>query len=92
LIALKIKLRRNFGANEMSSTAIMTLTRMMETLPESAQNQAVEHLREYIATMQDERDWDELFESTQSQLIVAARQAKDEIAADKSKPMDFDRL
>ena len=33
----------------MSSNAIITITRMMETLPEALQNQIVEHLREYIA-------------------------------------------
>ena len=38
----------------MSSNAIITITRMMETLPEALQNQIVEHLREYIAELQDE--------------------------------------
>lgn len=65
----------------MASTAIITITKMMETLPEPAQEQAVEHLREFIAEMQDEIQWDSLFEKTQKQLIMAARKARKEIAA-----------
>ena len=76
----------------MSSTAIVTITKMMETLPESVQEQAVAYLREFIAEMQDEDQWDVLFEKSQDQLISAARQAKKEIAAGQAKPMDFDRL
>lgn len=65
----------------MTSTAIVTLTKMMETLPEDAQNQAVEHLRLYIAEMQDEQQWDDLFKKTQNQLVAAAKQARKDIAA-----------
>lgn len=65
----------------MASTAIITITKMMETLPEPAQEQAVEHLREFIAEMQDEIQWDSLFEKTQKQLIMATRKARKEIAA-----------
>ena len=65
----------------MASTAIITITKMMETLPEPAQEQAVEHLRDFIAEMQDEIQWDSLFEKTQKQLIMAARKARKEIAA-----------
>ena len=70
----------------------MTMTKMMETLPESAQDQALEHLRDYIAELQAEQKWDELFSQTQDQLIVAARQARQEIAEGMSSPMDFGRL
>ena len=76
----------------MSSTAIVTMTKMIEALPESAQNQAVEYLREYISELQDEIQWDELFNESQSQLIAAAKQAKKEIAAGKSTPMNFEQL
>jgi hypothetical protein len=38
----------------MTSTAIATVTRMMESLPEPAQDQMVAHLREYLADLQDE--------------------------------------
>lgn len=76
----------------MTSTAIMTMTKMMETLPESAQNEAVERLRAYITEIQVEQKWDNLFSQTQDQLISAARQARKEIAAGKATPMDFDQL
>lgn len=76
----------------MSSNAIITITRMMETLPEALQNQIVEHLREYIAELQDELRWEASFNNTQDQLIVAARRAKQEIAEGKAEPMDLNRL
>lgn len=76
----------------MTSTTIVTMTKMMETLPESAQEQALEYLRIYIAEMQSEQKWDRLFSQTQDNLIAAARQARKEIAEGKAKPMDFDRL
>ncbi|MEZ4708506.1 MAG: hypothetical protein R3A44_14960 [Caldilineaceae bacterium] len=76
----------------MASMAIITMTKMMETLPETAQNQALEHLREYIAEIQAEQKWDKLFSQTQNQLVAAAKRARAEIAAGKAKPMDFDRL
>jgi type I site-specific restriction endonuclease len=76
----------------MSSTTIVTITKMIETLPESAQEQAVEHLREFIAEIQDETRWDNLFKKTQKQLVAAARRAREEIAAGHAKPMDYDQL
>jgi hypothetical protein len=76
----------------MPSTAIATVTRMMETLPETAQGQVVEHLRDYIAEMQDEIQWDISFKETQEQLMAAARHAREEIAAGHAEPLDYDRL
>ena len=76
----------------MSSNAIITITRMMETLPEALQNQIVEHLREYSAELQDEFQWETSFDNTQDQLIVAAHRAKQEIAEGKAEPMDLNRL
>lgn len=76
----------------MSSTVITTLIKMMETLPERTQGQVVEHVRDYIAEMQDEQQWDSAFLRTQKELIAAARRAKQEIAAGKSEPMDFSQL
>ena len=73
----------------MASNAIATITRMMETLPEALQNQIVEHLREYIAELEDELRWEASFNKTQEQLVAAARQAKQEIAEGKAEPMDF---
>ncbi len=76
----------------MASNAIATSARMMETLPEALQNQIVEHLREYIAELEDELRWEVSFNKTQEQLVAAARQAKQEIADGKAEPMDLDRL
>ncbi len=76
----------------MSSTAIATVEKMLESLPEEVQERVVEHLREYILDLQDELQWDALFERTQDKLVVAARRAKEEIAAGKAEPMDFERL
>jgi hypothetical protein len=76
----------------MSSGAIETVTRMLESLPESAQDRVVEHLREYIETLSDELRWNDSFERTQSQLAEAARRAREEIASGQAKPMDYDQL
>ena len=76
----------------MASNAIATIARMMETLPEGLQNQIVEHLREYIAELEDELRWEASFNKTQEQLVAAARRAKQEIAEGKAEPMDLDRL
>lgn len=76
----------------MSSTSIATLTKMFESLPEPAQDQVVEHLREYLEDLQDELEWDTLFKRTQPQLTAAARRAKQEIAQSLAKPMDYDQL
>lgn len=76
----------------MASNAITTITRMMETLPEALQSQIVEHLREYIAELEDELRWEASFNNTQDQLIAAARRTKQEITEGKAEPMDLDRL
>ena len=76
----------------MASAAILTMTKMMERLPEPAQDQALEHLRHYIAEMRSEQRWDKLFDETQDQLVAAARKARKEIAEGKAQPMDFSRL
>jgi len=75
-----------------STAAIATITKMLESLPESVQEQVVEHLREYLADLQDELKWDNLFERTQSQLVVAARRAKQEMMQGRAQPMDYERL
>ena len=76
----------------MSSTAIATVTKMMESLPEPVQDQVVDHLREYLEDVQDELRWDTLFKKTQQQLVAAARRARQEIAEGRAKPMDDDQL
>jgi len=76
----------------MTTTAMVTVAKMMESLPERTQNQVVEYLRAYIADIKDEIQWDMTFQASQSQLIKAAQQAKREIAAGLAQPMDYNRL
>jgi len=76
----------------MSSTAIATVIRMMETLPETTQNQVVEHLSDYIAELRDEIRWDVSFKTTQGQLAMLAQRARQEIGEGRAEPMDYDRL
>ena len=52
---------------------------MMESLPETLQQQVVEYLKDYIAELKDELRWEASFEKTQPQLVAAAKQAKQEI-------------
>ena len=76
----------------MSSATIATLVKMIESLPAPAQEQVVEHLREYLPDLQDEVRWDELIQRTQPSLIEAARKARHEKAAGQATPLDSDRL
>lgn len=76
----------------MTSPAITTVVKMMETLPEETQSRVVEHLREWLMDMEDEAAWDESFAKTQQGLYAAAQDAHKQIAEGKAKPMDFSRL
>ncbi len=64
-----------------TSAAVATVVKMIEDLPEATQGQVVEHLREYVTDLQDERQWDMAFKERESQLVAAARRARDEVAA-----------
>jgi hypothetical protein len=68
------------------------MIKMMELLPETTQNQVVEHVREYVADLQDEQRWDALFQKSQIKLMAAARRAKEEKAKGLAKPMDYNQL
>jgi hypothetical protein len=76
----------------MESANIVTVAKMLETLPESMQNQVVDRLRDYIAEMQDDARWDILFRETNQQLVAFAQKAKQEIKSGKAKPMDYSKL
>ncbi|MFP4103184.1 hypothetical protein [Coleofasciculus sp.] len=76
----------------MSSPAIQDLVTLVESLPDTVQTQVIEHLREYIADLQDEQQWDTAFNRTQSALVAAARQAKQQRAAGQATPMDYNQL
>lgn len=76
----------------MSTAAIETVTKMLESLPESIQNQAIEHLREYLEDITDELGWDETFARTSEKLSEAGRQAREKFRQGRSEPFDLDRL
>jgi len=76
----------------MPSAAIATLVKMVESLPDELQEKVVEHIRDYIAALEDEKRWDTSFQRTQGNLVAAARKAKQEIAAGQSVPMDYEQL
>lgn len=76
----------------MSSADIETVTKMLESLPEAAQEQVVIHLREYIANLRDEVEWSASFKKTESKLVEAARRARQELAEGKAEPMDYEKL
>lgn len=76
----------------MSSPAITTIVKMVESLPDDLQEKVAEHIREYIADLEDDKRWDDSFKRTQENLVAAARKAKQEIAAGNSVPMDYEQL
>jgi len=45
----------------MSSPRITTVLKMIESLPENAQNRVLEHLREYIQNLKEELKWEQSF-------------------------------
>jgi hypothetical protein len=76
----------------MPSTAIATVAKMLEPLPEPVQQRVVEHLREYLLDVEDEQTWDALTERTQPELAAAAERARQQIAEGQAKPLDADKL
>jgi len=76
----------------MTSTTLTTVTMMIESLPEEAQDRVVEHLREYIEDLRDEMRWDASFKKTQAGLVKAAQRARREIAEGKAVPLDDEQL
>jgi len=74
----------------MSSTAIDTVIKMMESLPSEIQDRVAEYIREYVSDLQDEARWDESFQKTQDNLVAAARRAKQEIAEGQARAMDYE--
>lgn len=76
----------------MATPALTTILKMIENLPEPLQNRIADHLREYLADIEDEEKWDEAFVRTQDKLVYVAKQVTKQIAEGKSEPMDFDKL
>jgi hypothetical protein len=76
----------------MDTAAATTMMKMLETVPDSLQEEVVEHMRDYIEDIRDEAKWKESFSRTQDKLVAAARQARKQIAEGKARPMDLDKL
>jgi hypothetical protein len=76
----------------MPSSAIATVIKMMQSLPDATQNKIVEHLREYLEDIRDEKLWDETFEMTQDKLVDTAMHVRQEISSGHAKPLDYEQL
>jgi hypothetical protein len=74
------------------SKAIVTLVKMMESLPENIQIQVVDYLQEHIEDLKDEFQWETSFKQSQKELVNAAKKARQEISEGLAKPLDIDRL
>ena len=74
------------------SKATETVVKMIESLPEKAQERVVEELRNLVEDARDESRWDALFERKKAGLVAAARKARKDVAAGKASDMDYDKL
>jgi hypothetical protein len=71
--------------------ATETALRLLESLPEEAQEKVVAELRQLVQEAQDEFRWAQLF-SRNSKLREAARRARQEAIQGKATEMDYERL
>lgn len=76
----------------MPSNEIATIVQLIENLPEAAQRQVNDHLREYLEDLRDEAIWNDAFAKTQPQLAEATRRAKREIAEGEAEPLELEQL
>ncbi|NEO36278.1 MAG: hypothetical protein F6J90_08075 [Moorea sp. SIOASIH] len=76
----------------MSRENIATVVKILESLPDAQQERIIEHLRQYIADIEDELQWDESFRKTQTKLVEVARFAKQQIAEGQGQAMDYEQL
>jgi hypothetical protein len=76
----------------MGSTTLQTVIKMLESLPEPAQELAVERLRDYIQDLLDESQWDAVIMKTQNGLVTAAQKAKRQIVEGQAQSFDFNKL
>jgi hypothetical protein len=65
----------NLKGEQMISESAVTISKMLESLPEQLKDQVVEHVREYIADLKDEMLWSSSFAKSQDKLADAARLA-----------------
>jgi hypothetical protein len=78
--------------NAMLSPTVTTIVKMVESLPNELQEQVLEHVRVYIAELDEEKRWDTSFKQTENNLVAAARKAKGVIATGLSTLMDYEQL
>jgi hypothetical protein len=76
----------------METPAITTMVKLMESLPEEKQNLVLEHLRRYVAELQEDLLWNDAFLQTKDNLVNAAQGAKKQIRENQAKPFDPARL
>lgn len=76
----------------MPTNSVVTVTKMLEGLPQSVQDRAIEHLREYLDVISDEIRWDESFAGTSENLSLAARKARSRFRDGGTEPFDLERL
>lgn len=76
----------------MSAASVATVVQMMESLPDSVQDQVIKRLSEYIEELRDELRWDESFKRSETKLAELARQAREDIRRGKAEPLNMDEL
>jgi hypothetical protein len=76
----------------MQTGTSVTIIKMIESLPEPIQELALEHMQQYIEDIRDELKWNDSIGKSQSKLIAAARQAREEIMQGKATPLDTEEL
>jgi len=76
----------------MKNESLATLEKMLEPLPEAAQQRIVEHLREYIEEMRSEWRWEGLYQEHKTSLEKMARLAKQQMTEGKARPLNLDEL
>jgi hypothetical protein len=80
------------GGLKMSTETITTIIKMIESLPEEKQEKVADHLRHYIAELEDEMEWDKLFKETEDELSTIAREIKSRASKEELKDFDFNKL
>ncbi len=76
----------------MQSPILITITKMIEALPEDKQEQVLNHLYEYITELYDEIKWDILFKNSQKELSKIAKEVRKEVAEGKIEDFDYNTL
>jgi len=76
----------------MPSATITTILKMLESLPEDKQERVAEHLRYYIADLEDEIRWDKLFKETEGELSALAKEIKQKASTGEIEDFDYNRL